>query len=157
MPNRCELGILAAKGVATNLVGVRGGWVRQCQARHVPGPVRAGHDTGGAVVGGEVVQQPDRVADLVRAGLDGPAPVGMQVLMALAGQRGPEVQRGELKVAQHVVHAGQQPGIGEAGPEHPALVDQVGQPVGAGLLMDFEPGLVALDGQQFGQPGPDRL
>jgi hypothetical protein len=125
--------------------------------RHGAEPVRAGNDPGGAVAGGEVIKQPDRVADLVVAGLGRAAPVCVQVLMTLPGQRGPEVQRGKLEVAQHVGHACQHPRIGEARPEHLALVDQVGQPGGTHLLMNLDPGLVALGGQQLSEPGTDRL
>jgi len=40
--------------------------------------------------------------------------------------------------------------VGEARLEHRALVDEIGEPVGPGLLMDLDPGLVTLGGQQFG-------
>ena len=139
-----------------DLIGMSGGRVGQRLTRGAAGPVRAGHHPGGAVAGGEVVEQPDRVADLVAIGRDRAAVVGVQRLVAVAGPRGPEVERGELEVAQHVGDAGQHPGVGEAGLEHRALVDQIGEPVGPGLLVHLDPGLVALGGQQFGQPGPDR-
>ena len=47
--------------------------------------------------------------------------------------------------------AGQHPGVGEAGIEHRALVDEVGEPVGSVLLVYLDPGLVTLGGEEFGQ------
>jgi hypothetical protein len=88
-----------------------------------------------------------RVADLVAGGRDRPAEVDVQRLAAVAGPRGPEVERGEPEAAQHVGDAGQHPGVGETGVEHRALVDEIGEPVGPGLLVHLDPGLVALGGQ----------
>ncbi len=139
-----------------DFVGMSGGGIGERLAGGPAVPVGAGYHPSGAVVGGEVVEQPDRVADLVVLGRDRTAPVGVHRLAAVAGQRGPEVKRGELEVAKHVGDAGQHPGVGEAGLEHRALVDQIGEPIGPGLLVHLDPGLVPLGGQQFGQPGPDR-
>ena len=63
--------------------------------------------------------------------------------MAAAGEGGAAVQGGESEVGQDVGHHGEHPGVGEADVEDGVLVDEVGEAVGAGLLMHFKAGLVA--------------
>src|SRR5262252_9199027 len=101
----------AGRGDELHLVWVGGGRIGHRVARRHAEPVRAGHHPGSAVVGGEIVQEPDRVAYLVLTGRDRPAPVGVQCLMALAGQGGAEVERGELEPAQHMGDARQYPRV----------------------------------------------
>jgi hypothetical protein len=83
------------------------------------------------------------------------AAFGVQGLQPVAGERGAEVERGQLELAQHVGDAGEQPEVSEAHLERRVLVDEVGEAVGPLLLVHLQARPVPLGRQQFAEPGPD--
>jgi hypothetical protein len=94
-------------------------------------------------------------AHLECGGIGDRAAFGVQGLQPVAGERGTEVERGQLELAQHVGDAGEQPGVSEAHLERRVLVDEVGEAVGPLLLVHLQARPVPLGRQQFAEPGPD--
>ena len=125
---------------------MRGGRVGHRVLGHLAPAVRPGHHPGGPVLGGEVVQQPDGVGDLVVARRHRARPVDVQALVTLAGPRAAPVEREDLLglPPQHVRDGRELARVVPAQVEQRVLVDQVGQSVRALLPVRFQAGLVAL-------------
>jgi hypothetical protein len=82
----------------------------------------------------------------------------VQALVTLTGPRAAPVEREDLLglPAQHVGDGRQLARVVPAQVEHGILVDQVGQPIGARLLVRLQAGLVALGLDQLVEPPHDR-
>ncbi len=108
--------------------------------------MRPRHDPGRPIFLGEVVEQPDRVSDLVLARLHSLAPVNMQSLMAFRWQRGTPVEREDLEIlpVEDVGDSSQLPWIVPAEVENGVLVNEVREPVRAFFLMSLEACFVTL-------------
>ena len=85
-------------------------------------------------------------------GFDRVSEVGVQALMPLPRQSRAAVERRQLELTEHVLHRGQDARMAEAHLELRVLVDQIGEPVGAVLLMHFQAGPITLGGGELRDP-----
>ena len=112
------------------------------------------NDARRTVVGGEIVEHPDGVADPIAA-LVGDGPHVDVERLAGVGLRigGPGVEAAQLDVrSQHVANAAENVRRHDGAAKHVTLVDQIGKPAGVFLGLEFSAGGLSLLVEQAQNP-----
>ena len=147
-PGRRDQHLLAGVGIGGVLHLIAGGLAAIVGARD---------NSSGSIVERKIIQQPDRVADKERTGLRGPAPVRVEVLEPLAREGGAVVERRELQIAlQDMGDPCQDTWVSVARQKEQALVHEVGEAVGSGLLVHLDTRTLPFFVEELREPPIDR-
>ena len=89
---------IARLRLQNDLIWVSEGRISQFIRWRVGSVMRAGNEPSRAIVRSEIIQQPERVADLIVSGNFKSAPIRMKTLMSLSGKGVARVQRRQLEI-----------------------------------------------------------